>query len=165
MNHPTPDDIVDFIHAALPPGEDARLHLHLAECSPCRDAYRAEVAVGESLRAAARSAERDMPDLLKARILQAAREETRASRAASFTARFRPIIAVPAAAAVLFAASLALPNLHAPGGSTAPSAIDARVYLDVHHAQSAGNPLAEHSGASIPSDASFQETSASGVIR
>lgn len=157
MNHPTPDDLVDFIHGAFPPEEDARVHVHLAACEPCRLAYREEVSLGETLRREARAGERELPDLVRARIMQAVRAESRSSRSLR---AFPKIFAVPVAAAILFAASLALPTF----SPAPPTAIDAQYYLDAHKAQSAGNPLAEHSGPTALFNAAFGERS-SDVIR
>jgi len=161
MNHPTLETLVDYVHAALPADDDARVHVHLAACADCRTAYRAEVAFGETLRRLARAEERELPTLIRTRIRQATARATRATRLATTVARLRPAIAVPAAAAILFAASLALPGRQTPVARATP--IDVRYFLDEHKAQAAGNPLSEHSAGIASFDASVETRAADAI--
>ncbi len=137
--HLTTGTLIDFLHGELPSQDDARVHAHLAACPDCRGIYELEARLGETLRAAAATEEREMPSLVSAAVWQRVRE-ARPGPFAQLAALLRPIVAVPVAAALLLGAFLASPLAHP---ANAPK-IDASYYLQAHAAQAGLNPLGDH---------------------
>jgi hypothetical protein len=130
------ETLIDYLHGALTPDADAAAFAHLGGCAACNAVYDEEAALGEALRAAARSEELEFPSLVKARVWDALRHEK-----PSWTERLRtvwgPRIAVPVAAAVALGAYFGTPywtRQPAPG-------IEATFYLDEHNAQTQQNPF------------------------
>jgi predicted anti-sigma-YlaC factor YlaD len=144
--HPTQEQLIDYLHGELSPGADASLLLHLDGCTGCRADYEAQARLSEDLRAFARSEERDLPvqirPLIWAAIESGSRPPSWADRLAML---LRPAIALPAAAAIAIAAfagyAVSLPH----AGTT----IDAAYYLDDHAALTSAVPFGE--GNPVPS--------------
>ena len=144
MNHLSSDQLTDFVHGELSPAGDALAHAHLAQCADCRAEYDAEIALGEALRSAARSDEREFPSVVKAVVWERIREMP-PSPAARLSAWFRPLLAVPVAAALIVGAWFASP--YAPHGSH--PTVDAAYYLEAHAAQSDGSLLSEPANSTV----------------
>lgn len=155
MQHPTTEQLIDYVHSALPPEADAQMFAHLDDCTICRSEYAAEVALTELLQRQAVAEEREMPPMLKASIWQAIRQ-SEPSTADRLRAWFRPAYAIPVAAALLAGAFFGPAYLH---GSRAnvPESIDAAYYLQDHAAMNGAVPFGDHSGAS---SSEFEMTSA-----
>jgi len=149
--------LTDYAHGELSPADDARVHAHLAACAECRRAYEAEVALSEALRAAATAEEREFPSLVKAKVW----EQVRAARPgplARLSALWRPVYALPVAAALAVFVYFQSPLAHADR-----STIAATYYLEEHAAQAVQNPLTERSSASPPIETSALEGSGAQV--
>jgi anti-sigma factor RsiW len=148
--HPTFEELIDYAHGELPPARDAALHEHIAGCPACFDAYQAELQIGELLRAHARETERDLPLGFAQAIVRAATE-----RPQSFWERWasvlRPLMAVPAAAAVILVAYFAFAR-H-PG---AARRFDPSYYLEDHTALAASVPFGDT--AALPAMMTSDET-------
>jgi len=154
--HLTTDVIIDYIHGALAPGDDALAFAHLQSCETCRADYDAEATLTETLRAAAAAEEREMPSLVKAAVWQRIRE-AEPSPLARVVAWLRPTIAVPAMAALIVGGWFASPYLL----GRQPT-IDATYYFEAHAAQSSEMPLGERSAGQmleISMNASSEPTS------
>lgn len=141
MLHLTTEQLIDYIHDALEPGEDAYVHAHLDDCAQCRDEYTAEVALSELLRKQAEIEEREMPSSIKAAVWEQIRN-AKPSPLQRFLAVFRPVIAVPVAAAIILAAYF---GLHSQQG-VAPT-IDAAYLLQDHAAMNSTVPFDDRTGA------------------
>ncbi|HEY8314467.1 MAG TPA: zf-HC2 domain-containing protein [Candidatus Baltobacteraceae bacterium] len=142
MQHLTNPQLIDYIHGALAPEEDASVHAHLESCALCREEYATEVALTELLRKQAALEERDMPSTVKAAIWQQIRD-ARPSPATRILAWLRPAIAIPVAAAIVLAAYF---GLHSQQASAAPT-IDAAYLLQDHAAMNSTVPFGDRSGA------------------
>ena len=142
--HLTPEQLMDYLHSALSPGEDASIHAHLADCAHCRDEYAAEVSLTESLRKQAVLEERELPGGVKAAIWNEIRS-ARPSPAARLAALWRPALALPLAAALALAVYFGSGVLHrqTPAGTT----IEAAYYLQDHAALNNTVPFGDHTGA------------------
>ncbi|MFN2460316.1 MAG: anti-sigma factor [Candidatus Velthaea sp.] len=155
MKHYTDEKLIDYIHGELGAAEDARVYAHLAECDACRARHETEAALGEQLRAIARSEEREFPSLIKAHVWAAIRD-----REPSFLERLqafaRPAIVVPVAAALAVAAYLGAPIVR--NGNATPT-VAAAYYLDEHAAAGQVNPLADHTNV----NATFAERNPAGA--
>jgi anti-sigma factor RsiW len=139
QNHPTPEELVDYLHGELSPPRDAAVHAHLADCSECAGAREAEAALTELLRAHARSEERELPYRTIAGIREATANATGASAWDRIRAALRPVVLVPVAAAVAVALYLGI-NAHRLTGVTP---INAAYYVDNHAALTANAPFSE----------------------
>ena len=146
MQHLTSETLIDYMHGALSPQEDAAAFAHLETCETCRKEYDAEAALTEMLRAHAVREEREMPAMLKAEIWSRIRDEQPSpwSRLAGW---FRPAVAIPAAAAIALAAYFGTAYL---GPHGAPS-IAASYYLRDHAALNGTMPFNDRSSMS-PAD-------------
>jgi anti-sigma factor (TIGR02949 family) len=138
--HLTTEKIVDYLHGALSPGEDASVYAHLETCETCRAEYDAEAAVSEMLRAHAAKTEREFPATLKAEIWSRIRS-AQPSPWSRFAAWFKPAFAIPVAAAIALAAYFGTTYGTAPG---APS-IEAAYYLQDHAALNSTVPFNDRS--------------------
>lgn len=138
--HITTETIVDYLHGALSPNEDAAVHAHLDACADCRSEYDAEAAMTEVLRAHAAQNEREFPATLKAEIWSRVRsaQPSAWSRLAGW---FKPALAVPAAAAIAAAVYF---GAGFNGGHGAPS-IEAAYYLQDHAALNSTVPFNDRS--------------------
>jgi len=140
-NHLSTDLLVDFIHGELPPQDDALAHAHIATCAACRSELDLELSLGEALRAAVASEEREMPSLVAAAVWQQIRE-AQPGPIARLAAFLRPAVAVPAAAVILLAGGwFASPYAHRPNAAT--RTVNAAYYFEAHAAQAADTPLSE----------------------
>ena len=155
MQHPSTEQLTDFLHHALSPEEDAAIYAHLDDCSRCNDNYAAEVRLTEMLQGQASLEERELPPMLKAAIWQQIREG-QASPVQRLRAWLRPAYAIPAAAALLVAAFIAPAYLHGARNNNQAPAIDAAYYLQDHAAMNSTIPFSDHTG-SNPSE--FEMTS------
>jgi len=144
MTHVTNEQLIDYIHNALEPAEDARLLAHLEACTQCRRQYDAEVTMGDWLRIHAEREERELPPMVKASIWARVRSE-RPAWSTTVAAWLRPAYAFPVAAALIFAAIFGPAYLHS-RPSAAPS-IEAAYYLQDHAAMNTTLPFSEHPGA------------------
>ena len=142
-DHLSTDLLVDFVHGELPPDADARAHVHLSGCDACRAEYELEAVLSETLRSEAKASELEMPSLVNAAVWARIRA-AKPGPAARLAALFRPIYAVPVAAALVIGAFFASPLAH-PAGPT----IDASYYLEAHAAQTSATPLSERSSAVV----------------
>jgi len=70
-SHLTPERIIDYVHRALAPDEDALIFAHLGRCAACRLLHDEEVALGELLRERAAYEERDLPEAVRLGVLEA----------------------------------------------------------------------------------------------
>jgi anti-sigma factor RsiW len=139
QTHPTPEQLVDYLHGELPAQQDAAVHAHVAECPSCAQAYESEASLTELLRAYARSEERELPYGLIAGIREAAANAASASAWDRLRSALRPVVLVPAAAALAVALYLGLGARH-PAVATP---INAAYYVDNHAALTATTPFSE----------------------
>jgi anti-sigma factor RsiW len=139
--HLTDDQLIDYLHGELAPGEDAAFALHLSACDGCRERYDDEAHLSEDLRAYARAAERELPVGIRAAVWDAI--ERPAGPRWGF-AWLRPAFALPVAAALVVVAFAGFSVSH--HGST--PAIDAAYYLDDHAALTGAVPFNE--GNTVP---------------
>lgn len=146
--HPTAEQLNDYVHGELPEQQDAQVHAHLASCAPCTEAHEMEARLGEVLREHARANERDLPPGFAARIVDAAiaSDPQPAPWWETFGRLLRPAIAVPALAAVALAAYVTISATNQ--GSVQTATIDAATYIDNHAALATDMPFAETS--SVP---------------
>jgi anti-sigma factor RsiW len=144
--HLTNEKLIDYMHGALSPQEDAAVHAHMETCDLCRSEYDAEMLLSEMLRAQARREERELPPTLKAEIWQRIRE-AQPSAASRLFGWFRPAYAIPIAAAIALAAYFG-PSVIGPHGAPA---IEAAYYLQDHAALNNTIPFSDH-GSSSPVD-------------
>lgn len=143
--HPNQEQLIDYLHGELAPGEDAALLQHLESCATCRARYHDEVELSESLRAYARLSERELPagvrNAVLATIESGERAPTWSQRVAAW---LRPAVYVPVAAALVLAAFIGY-------GSSAhhnATTIDATYYLEDHAAVTSAVPFNE--GNTVP---------------
>lgn len=142
MQHLTTEKLIDYIHNALEPREDAFVHAHLDDCAQCRDEYGAEVALTELLQRQAALEEREMPSSIKAAIWEEIRN-AQPSPVQRILAFLRPAVAVPLAAAIVLAAYF---GLHTHQGAAAPT-IDAAYLLQDHAAMNSTVPFDDRTSA------------------
>jgi anti-sigma factor RsiW len=147
-DHPTLEQLTDYVHGELPEQQDATVHAHLASCTACAEAHETEARLGEVLREHARAQERELPPGFAQRIVSAAvaAQAQHAPWWESFARVLRPAIAIPAVAGIALAAYLAIGGSHQ--GTVNAATIDAAAYLDNHAALATDMPFAE--GAMLP---------------
>lgn len=137
QTHPTPEEIVDYLHGEVPPATDAAIAAHLAGCAECQEIRDNEVSLTELLRAHAKAEERELPPSVVANIW-----ESVAPRSTSIWERlgaaFRPAVAVPVAIAIAAFLYFAFKTAHGPVHA---ATIDAGYYVNCHAALSAATPL------------------------
>jgi anti-sigma factor RsiW len=152
MTHLETNELIDYLHGELEAIEDSQVHAHLQSCGACRSEYERESRLSELLKEAMREAV-ELPPSVKARIWQKVRTQADPPyvRLLSF---FRPMIAVPVAAAVAIAVYFSSPLAHR--APTSPT-VDASYYFEQHAAEAIGNPLGDRSVTS-----SVIETSSNG---
>ncbi len=136
--HLTNETILDYIHGALPPQEDAACYAHMELCGQCRTEHTNELALGELIRKHAAQTELEMPATLKAAIWS----EIRAAKPSPWSnllASLRPAVTLPIAAVLalgLYFGSSALAPQSAPE-------IDAAYYLQDHAALTGTVPFSD----------------------
>jgi predicted anti-sigma-YlaC factor YlaD len=139
--HYNADILDDYLHGALGPERDATIHAHLETCAQCRALYDEAAQVRDWLRAAARAEEREFPSLIKARVWEAVRNAPApVSFADRLRALWRPMIAVPVAAAIAVFAYVGIPGVH---GNGQHAGVAATYLLEEHAALASDNPLAD----------------------
>lgn len=161
-NHPTIEQLSDYVHGELSERDDAAVHAHLAGCAACTELHDTEAGLGELLRAHARAQERELPPGFAARIIDAAiasGQQPRGDVRDIFARMLRPAFALPIAAAaaiaIYFGATLQHPAL-------VTATIDAGTYMDSHAALATDMPFADSSALPVTfaSDADGTEASA-----
>lgn len=146
QNHPTIEELVDYLHRELTPEADAALLVHLEACPDCAARYEEQAQLSESLRAYARASERDVPQGVIAGIWDTIERETaRPAWHEQLVAFFRPAYALPVAAILLLAIFFGYNATHRGAPVTT---IDAAVYLRDHASLNSTMPFGE--GAAEP---------------
>lgn len=141
--HPNAERLIDYLHCALAPEDDALVHTHLATCTECAVAYEREARLGEALRAHARSAERPFPESVLATIRARVSAANRRSFWEGLRALLRPAVFVPVAAFVAVA-FFVLPHFTQP--QLTPR-IEAAYYLENHAELNGTMPFADGTAA------------------
>lgn len=138
--HPTTDRIIDYVHHELAPSEDAVLFEHFAGCAPCREEYEAELRLTGALRSAAAANTLELPSMMKAEIWT----RVRSAEPSLWSRLFRPLVALPVAAAIAVAAFFAFqPNAQTASGHPM---VGAQYYFASHSAATRQeNPLTDRS--------------------
>jgi predicted anti-sigma-YlaC factor YlaD len=139
QTHATQEQLIDYLHRELAPGEDAALALHLGTCDACRERYDDEARLSEALRTYARATEREMPVGIRAAVFGAIEERTQPAWRAALSRWMRPAFAVPVTAALVLVAFAGYGTAHHGSGTT----IDAAYYLDDHAALTSAVPFNE----------------------
>lgn len=137
--HPSIEQIVDYLHSELPPEDDAVVHAHLATCRACDERRAEELRITEVLRAHADAMQRELPASVVAGIRSAV-ERSGLSLWDRLSAALRPIVLVPATAAIAVALYVGYDALHR---SAAPTAIDAGYYVNNHAVMAATAPFGD----------------------
>jgi predicted anti-sigma-YlaC factor YlaD len=143
MQHLKTEKLIDYMHGALSPQEDAAVYAHIESCDACRKELEAEAALTEMLRTYAAREEREMPATLKAEIWS----RIRAAQPSGWTRLrewLRPAVAVPVAAVLALGAYFGTTYL---GPHGAPS-IEAAYYLQDHEALNSTVPFSDRSSVS-----------------
>jgi hypothetical protein len=123
QTHPTKEQLIDYVHRELESHEDAAIHAHLGECADC---------------AQARATDRELPPGLKTTIFARAASEARPTWQSRLATSWRPLAALPIAAAIALLLYFGLPGRR----SSRPIATaDAQYYMENHAALSATMPL------------------------
>jgi anti-sigma factor RsiW len=137
--HPTPDELVDYLHEELPAARSAAIAAHVAGCPECADARDAEVSVTQLLRAHARAQERELPPGVVSGIWERLRSRP-PSVWERFSAALRPAIAVPVGIAIAAFLFFTVKVAHGPAHA---ATIDAGYYVESHATLDAATPLSE----------------------
>jgi predicted anti-sigma-YlaC factor YlaD len=143
MQHLKTETLIDYMHGALSPQEDAAVYAHMEHCELCRKEFEAEAALTEMLRANATREEREMPATLKAEIWSRIRS-AEPSPWIRLRSWLRPAVYVPTAAVLAVAAYFGTAYI-APQG--APS-IEAAYYLQDHAALNSTVPFSDRGSVS-----------------
>ncbi len=139
--HISQDRLIDYLHRALAPEDDAAVYAHLQACPECAAAMRAETALTEALQRQAAAEERDLPAGVTATIWARVDELSAAPGFAErLRAWLRPAILVPVAAVLVLGLFFA-PQLF----RRSPVSIDAAYYLDDHAAVNGTIPFGDAS--------------------
>ncbi len=142
QTHPTPEQLVDYLHGELPDVQDAAIHAHIAECPSCAQARDAELQLTELLRGHARAEERDLPAGVLAGIRSSVERAPAPTLWERMQAAFRPAVLVPAAATLAVLLYFVLSAHHS---KAVASPIDASYYVQSHAALTATTPFSEES--------------------
>jgi anti-sigma factor RsiW len=157
VQHPSTEQIIDYLHRELTPEEDAAMLVHFDSCEECAAAYEEQARLSESLRAYANATERELPQGVVARIWDAIEEQqARPSIAQQIAAFFRPAVAVPLAAVLVVGAYFGYTATHRTAATTT---IDAAYYLRDHASLNSTLPFGESSAepASLRGDESTSD--------
>ena len=142
MQHLTNETLIDYMHGALSPQDDAAVYAHLETCPACRQEFDNEAALTEMLRSYATATNRELPSTLKAEIWSRIR-----SAEPTFWSRLRdslrPVVLVPVAAVLAVAVYFGNALLAPPG---VPS-IEAAYYLQDHAALNSTVPFSDRTSA------------------
>ena len=139
QTHPTPDELVDYLHGELPAPRSAAIAAHIAGCSECADARAAEVSLTQLLRDHARAQEREVPPGVVFGIWEKLRNSPPSVWERLSTA-LRPAIAVPVAIAIAAFLFFSIKVAHGPAHA---ATIDAGYYVENHATLDAATPLSE----------------------
>jgi anti-sigma factor RsiW len=148
IEHATTEQLIDYLHGELDPARDAALLAHLESCGVCRARHEDEARIAEALRSHARASERELPPGVVARIWEQLEKPPKRSPIAWL---LRPALALPLAAALVFAAFFGYVH-------TGQTSIDAAYYLDDHDALVGTVPFGE--GNVVPTSLMNDETGA-----
>ncbi len=139
-HHPTLEQLVDYLHGELAPPQDAAVHTHLAQCSRCAASHDAEASLTDLIRAHANSEERELPQGVVASVRESVSGARRAGVWDEIRAAFRPVVVIPAAAALVAALYL---GAHAWRATLRATPINAAYYVNNHAALTATAPFSE----------------------
>lgn len=154
--HPTAEQLIDYLHRELQPSEDATMLAHLEECGQCRSLYESEARLSEVLRSHAHATERELPQGVVNSIWAAIEAQDVAPSFWERLARaLRPIIAIPVAAVAVAAAFVGFIVFHPNASATT---IEAAYYLNDHAALTRSVPFSE--GIVVPTSLENDETGA-----
>jgi anti-sigma factor RsiW len=159
--HPSPEQLNDYVHGELPEQQDAAVHAHITSCLSCAQAHETETRLGEILREHARAEERELPPGFAQRIVEAAIASDSHGTPwwETFARALRPAIAIPALAAIALAAYVTIAASNQ--GAVQTATIDATAYLDNHAAMATDMPFAENAA----SPDTFASTTSEGDAR
>jgi anti-sigma factor RsiW len=137
--HLNDEQLIDYLHGELAPSEDAAFAQHIESCAECRVRAEEERRLTESLRSYARATEREMPVGIRHAVwAEIERPRGIAAWRDTLTAWMRPVVAIPAIAALLaigfFGFQAAQPRA---------TSIDASYYLDDHAALTSAAPFSQ----------------------
>jgi anti-sigma factor RsiW len=135
--HPTPDELVDYLHEELPAARSAAIAAHIAGCPECSDARDAEVSLTQTLRAHARAQERELPPSVVSGIWAQLRSRP-PTVWERLSAALRPAIAVPVAIAIAAFLFFSIKVAHGPAHA---ATIDAGYYVENYATLDAATPL------------------------
>ena len=144
QKHPSTDTLIDYIHRELSPEDDAAILLHVESCDECRVRYETEARVSEALRLHARNSERELPQGVVNSIWAEIDSAPHSTFGERLRAAFRPVYALPVAAAAAVAIYFGVAAQHQAPVTT----IDAAYYLDDHAALTSTTPFGE--GNAVP---------------
>jgi anti-sigma factor RsiW len=139
QTHPTPDELVDYLHGELPAARSAAIAAHIAVCPECADARDAEVSLTQLVRAHAQAQERELPPAVVAGVWEKVRSEP-PSIWERLSAALRPAIAVPVAIAIAAFLFFSFKLAHGPAHA---ATIDAGYYVENYAALDAATPLSQ----------------------
>ena len=137
--HPTPDELVDYLHEELPAARSAAIAAHIAGCPECADTRDAEVSLTQLLRAHARAQERELPSSVVSGIWETVRSRP-PSVWERLSAALRPAIAVPVAIAIAAFLFFSIKVAHGPAHA---ATINAGYYVENYATLDAATPLSE----------------------
>jgi anti-sigma factor RsiW len=137
QTHPTPEEIVDYLHGELPPTAAAAVAAHLPGCAECQEVRDNEVSLTELLRAHAKAEERELPPSVVAKIWEGVAPR-KTSLWEQLGAAFRPALAVPVAIAIAAFLYFSFKTAHGPAHA---ATIDAGYYVNSYAALSVATPL------------------------
>ncbi len=152
-DHPTPEDLIDYLHDELPPEADATVLQHVDICESCRAQIETESQLSESLRAYACETARELPRDVTAAIWERIGAERAPSWGTRVAALIRPAVVLPLAAAAALVVYIGYVGTHPPQTLTT---IDAVYYLEDHSALTSTIPFGE--GTVVPSSLEGGET-------
>lgn len=141
MQHPTRNDLIDYDRRELSPQRDAIVHAHLLECASCIHIHENETTLVRILRTRLHAEERELPGAVSLALFD--RIAAPAPWWHTFT---RPIIAIPATAALAAALVFGSGYLH---GSQQPQ-LDASYFMQDHNALTHTTPF--QSDAAVPAE-------------
>ena len=131
--------IVDYVHRQLDDVTDAGVYTHLHECDECMRAYRDELALVESLRAAF-TPDRALPTSVIAGVRMAMHSDEQPSLAARLRAFLRPQLAVPLAVVLMIGGAGVVRYDHT---ANPPPQFSTAYYLREHVAQTMSSPSSD----------------------
>jgi anti-sigma factor RsiW len=139
QTHPTPDELVDYLHGEVPAPRSAAIAAHIAGCSECADARAAELSLTQLLRDHARAQERELPPSVVSGVWEKVRSRP-PSVWERFSAAFRPAIGVPVAIAIAAFIFFSIKVAHGPAHA---ATISAGYYVENHATLDATTPLSQ----------------------